>query len=213
MLLQYSPTGVLPIVNNRMVSSFSVKRKKRRIRPPLPVLLLALFLPLTPAGTPLSGQENRVELPRGFRDILLGLEFPVIEERVSRDSAFAFRGRPDVSMALSDGEPLIDTRGRGYVDRGVFSFHENRLFSFSLYLETQRLDYIQLYNHFSEKYGQPVDLDPRRAVWDDGRTRIELEKPLTLRYLDVAVFEERRTDSRAAEAVEDLTRRQFLELF
>jgi hypothetical protein len=152
-------------------------------------------------------------LPRGFRNITLGLEYETAERQVSADTAFAFRGQPDVSIALSDGEPLIDTRGRGYVDRGVFSFYENRLFSISLYLSTQRLDYLQMYNQLAGKYGDPTDLDPRRAVWDDGVTRIELERPLTVRYLDVTVFERRRDTQRAAEAVEDMTRRQFLELF
>ncbi len=197
-----------------MVLSISRNRKTKNSRRSISLAAVIVSVVLfSNGGLSVFAQDNPVDLPRGFRDILLGLDFSTVERRVSEDNAFSFRGRPDVSLALSDGEPLIDTNGRGYVGRGVFAFHENRLFSISLYLATDRLDYIQLYNQFTGKYGNPADLDPQRAIWDDGRTRIELEKPLTVRYLDVSVFEERRRASRSAGAVEDMTRRQFLELF
>ena len=137
----------------------------------------------------------------------------VIDPVLQSDPAFQYRGEPDVSLRLSDGGSVIDTRGRVYVDRGIFQFHEEQLFAIALYLDRSRLDYFQLYEQFRDRYGEPFDLDPRRALWEDQQTRIELERPLTVRYLDLETFEARRRDSRTEQAAEDITRERFLEEF
>lgn len=168
---------------------------------------------------PLLAQDNAAQdseeatLRRGFRDLLLGIPFNEAQQLLQRDPAFQYRGEPDVSLRLSDGGTVIDTRGRVYMERGIFQFHEARLFAIALYLDRSRLDYFQLYEQFRERYGEPVDLDPQRALWEDQQTRIELERPLTVRYLDLETFEARRQESRTEQAAEDVAREQFLEEF
>lgn len=180
----------------------------------LHLFLVILFLVVASVAAQTQDRESTSpQLARGFRDIQLGMEYPAAEEAIAGDTAFTFRGRPDVSIALGDGEPTIDTNGRTFVRRGVFSFHQRRLFTFSLYLSTQRLDYLQLYNQLRGRYGEPDDLDPRRAIWEDDVTRITLERPLTVTFLDREAFEERRDADRRDEALEDIAREDFLELF
>lgn len=169
--------------------------------------LLGLVVGVLPA------QDADLRLRRGFREISLGLPFAAVQEALAADAAFLYRGEPDVSLRLSDGEQLIDTRGRVYMERGVFQFHNGQLFSMALYLNRQTLDYFQLYEQLRTRYGDPVELDPQRAYWQDVSTRIELERPLTVRYLDRAVFEERRRNARTLEAAEDISRERFLEEF
>lgn len=158
-------------------------------------------------------QDAGISLRRGFRDILLGSDFDTTEQTIIGDSAFAYRGRPDVSLSLSNGERTIDTQGRFFVDRGLFVFHDDRLYSISLYLEQQRLDYFQLFRQLSERYGDPNQLDPDRAIWEDENTRITLERPLTVQYLDLETFRSRRDATRNERAIEDLTREEFLDEF
>lgn len=153
------------------------------------------------------------ELERGYRRIRLGSPFSVVQDRLSEDVNFSYRGDPDVSLSLSDSQQVIDSRGRGYIERGLFQFHEDRLYVITLYLDRRRLDYFQLLNRLQERYGPPQDLDPRRTVWEDGRTRIELERPLTVRYLDLETFLERRSERETMRALEDVTREGFLEDF
>lgn len=160
-----------------------------------------------------AGAEVEPALRRGFREILLGTPFERTQELLQGDSAFQYRGEPDVSLRLSDGGTVIDTRGRVYMDRGIFQFHEGQLFSIALYLDRSRLDYFQLYEQFRGRYGEPVDLDPQRALWEDDVTRIELERPLTVRYLDLETFQARRQNTRTQQAAEDVAREQFLEEF
>lgn len=176
------------------------------------VLLVMIALTVLLPGIP-EAQEADLSLRRGFRAVQLGLTFSEVEDALRSDPAFLYRGQPDVTMSLSDGQEQIDTSGRGYVDRGLLAFHNARLYSLALYLNQQRLDYFQLFEQLQTRYGDPVDLDPRRAMWEDETTRIELERPLTVRYLDLAVFRERRGQTRTREAVEDTTRETFLEEF
>lgn len=152
-------------------------------------------------------------LLRGYREILLGSSYEQVQDLLRRDHSFEYRGEPDVSLAPGTGEYVIDSRGRGYVRRGLFQFQEGQLYIIALYLDTQRLDYFQVYNQLQERYGPPADLDPRRAYWEDEATRIELERPLTVRYLDLDVFTRRQRERDDFRALEDLTREQFLENF
>ena len=178
---------------------------------PVPLLLIVLLF--ASLSVPVWSQTTQVTLRRGFRDVTLGLPFAQVQERLAADSAFNYRGEPDVSMRLSDGEFVIDTRGRVYVDRGIFQFANGSLYSIALYLDRSHLDYFQVYEQLRTRYGEPTDLDPQRALWQDTATHIELERPLTVRYLDLATFEARRQDQRTLDAAEDVARDQFLQEF
>ena len=160
-----------------------------------------------------AAQDRRTELRRGFREIQLGATFEEVEGHLLADTAFVYRGQADVSLRLSDGQTVIDSRGRVFVDRGLFQFADGRLYTMALYINRDRLDYFQLFERLRARYGDPIDLDPRRALWEDERTRIALERPLTVRYLDLAVFEARRGAERVLEAAEDVAREQFIEEF
>lgn len=180
----------------------------REVRFGLCLLLTALCF----GAAPLPGDEAPV-LQRGYRALQLGDSYQAVEQALRRDFNFNYRGAPDVSLAPDSNERVIDTRGRGYVERGLFQFQEGELYIMALYLDRARLDYFQLFEQLRRRYGDPMDLDPRRAVWEDETTRIELERPLTVRYLDLAAFEARRRERRELQALEDMTREQFLEDF
>jgi hypothetical protein len=187
---------------------------KQRFRTAPTVFMVLLTLGLTPATSQDVPPLDDVEpLRRGFREIVLGVPFQRAQDLIQGDPAFQYRGEPDVSLRLSDGGTVIDTRGRVYMERGIFQFHEDQLFSIALYLDRSRLDYFQLYEQFRERYGEPMDLDPQRALWEDQATRIELERPLTVRYLDLETFHLRRRNTRTQEAAADIAREQFLEEF
>ncbi len=176
------------------------------------ICLCLIGLAVIPVGRVVA-QDREAALRRGFREIRLGAPFEEVEERLLADTAFAYRGPADVSLRLSDGQTVIDSRGRVFVDRGLFQFADGRLYTMALYINRDRLDYFQLFEQLRARYGDPIDLDPQRAFWEDETTRIELERPLTVRYLDLAVFETRRGAERALEAADDIAREQFLEEF
>lgn len=173
----------------------------------------ALILTVLALASPVLRAQSSERLQRSFRDVTLGADFASVDEAVQRDTLFAYRGEPDISLRISDGERVIDTRGRTFVDRAIFQFQQDALYTFSLYLNRRTLDYFQVFEQLRARYGEPILLDPSRAVWQDEFTRIEVERPLTVHYLDLATFEALRAERRRIEAAGDLARDAFLEEF
>ncbi len=161
----------------------------------------------------LPAQDEGMELRRGFRSLQLGMEFTETQEALADDLAFFYRGPADVSLRPSDGQNVIDSAGRGFVERGLFQFHDGRLYTIAIYLDHTQLDYFQLYEQLNGRYGDPLELDPRRAIWEDDQTRIELERPLTIRFLDMETFIRRRTERRQLDSAAMMSRDSFLSEF
>lgn len=158
-----------------------------------------------------SAQEGG--LRRGYRAVELGMSFDAAQQALRQDAGFAYRGEPDVSLRLSDGQSVIDSAGNGFIRRALLQFASGELYILALYLDRQYLDYFALFGALRERYGDPDELSPDRALWRDERTRIELERPLTVRYLDIERFEQQRGQRRAERALLDLNRERFLEEF
>ena len=171
---------------------------------------VAVALCMVVAGG-LGAQE--VQLRRGYRAIELGISFEAAQQALPQDAGFAYRGEPDVSLRLSDGQSVIDSAGNGFIDRALLQFGSGELYILALYLNRQDLDYFALFGTLRERYGDPIELSPSRALWRDERTQIELERPLTVRYLDIQRFEEQRGQRQVERALQDLNREQFLEEF
>ena len=45
-------------------------------------------------------------LRRGYRAVELGLSFEAAQQALRQDAGFAYRGEPDVSLRLSDGQSV-----------------------------------------------------------------------------------------------------------
>ena len=163
----------------------------------------------------LSPLEEVLErrLPRGFGNLVLGLELEELKQRLLTDPSFQYRGDPEVSLVPREEQHLVETRGGPFVEHAVFQFHEDRLFTITLNLNRGRLDYFTMYTTLRERYGEPDRLDPQQMIWEDDAVRISLECPLTVRYLDLLVFEERRREAGVRDTIRRQLRDEFLELF
>lgn len=159
-----------------------------------------------------AAQDSRTLL-RGFRNLQLGLSFSETQTVLRQDSAFNYRGPEDVSLRLSDRQSVIDSPGRGFVERVLLQFHNDRLYIITLYLNQSRLDYFQIFDRLNTRYGAPTDLTPQLSTWEDSQTRITLERPLRVQYLDLPTFRSIRDTSRIEEAVQTELRKEFLDAF
>lgn len=127
-------------------------------------------------------------LQRGFEELQLGMSFEAAYRALQESTSLDYRGRPDVSLSPGREERIIETRGGIFVRRGIFQFRDQKLFAITLDLEPAWLDFYLLFQSLSEKYGPPASLDPRKVQWEDSQTRLVLEKPQTIKYIDLAVF-------------------------
>ncbi|RLW69129.1 MAG: hypothetical protein B6D68_02520 [spirochete symbiont of Stewartia floridana] len=105
------------------------------------------------------------------------------------DSWFEYRGDASVSLLERPRASVIDAGGSIFISRGLFQFEDESLAAIILELNPGRIDWYTVYTALENKYGQPLELNPEKIWWTDGRTRIALERPLTVKYLDLGVFE------------------------
>jgi hypothetical protein len=147
---------------------------------------------------------------RAFRGIELGMDRDAAIEALKKDPIFAYRGPEDLSLLPSPNQSLIETAGTSFVKRGYFQFFEGKLWVIILELDPDKVDHYSVYTSLVAKYGEPGLLDPKESRWEDKATRMALERPLTLRYMDMAVYARLREGAGAKESAQELDRQGFL---
>jgi hypothetical protein len=183
--------------------------------------LLLLFF--SAAAAALSGQtapdaeagEARVakDIPRSYRDISLGMTPDEVKELLSADSWFNYRGEADVSLLERPRASLIDAGGSLFIARGLFQFEEERLITIVLELNPETIDWFTVYTTLEGRYGNPADMNPSMARWEDGKTRLSLERPLTVKYLDLEYFAAAIAGETDRKAWRQAAREDFLDEF
>jgi hypothetical protein len=202
---------------------------KQRAAGFLAVFLLSLSSPLflsaqnPPAGeaqgdtgVPGPAPENATGengLPRSFREISLGMSLEDLKAALQRDGMFNFRGDRDVSLLPARDQSLVETTGLSFVKRAFFQLRDGRLFIMAFTLNSDIVDHYSVFSSLTEKYGQPDSLSPQQAVWERENTRLALERPLTVKYIDWEVFNSIIGESRTVESHEIRQRQEFLDAF
>ncbi|NIZ18532.1 hypothetical protein [Entomospira culicis] len=149
--------------------------------------------------------------PRAFDNLSLGMSYDALLDALAESSYFIYRGRPDVSMLDPLDRTTIEVRGAGFVYRGFFTFYEDQLYSMSIVLHEARLDYFTLWRTLQERYGDPQAINPKHSVWENETTRLSLEQPATLKYLDKTTFNKLLDRSNTDKSALDRSRDRFLE--
>jgi len=158
----------------------------------------------SPAPTPSK------PLSKGFDELKLGMDYQAVSEVLKKSTSFRYRGDPDVSLSPDGKEKIIETKGGFYVRRAVFQFLNDKLFAITLDLEPAQFDWYMLYTTLTASYGEPQGFEPRQALWDDGTVRLQLEKPLTVKYLAVEIMNSKLNQAGVQKALQEDTRDAFL---
>jgi hypothetical protein len=161
------------------------------------------------------------ELPRVFRNIRLGMSLDDLKAALRGDGLYNFRGDRDVSFLPSSArgrgtageQSLVETTGSSFIRRAFFQLREGELFIMAFALDTALVDHYSVFTGFVEKYGEPASLDPKEAVWETETTRIAIERPLTVKYIDMRMFNEIIGESALVESGEVRRRQEFLDDF
>ncbi|GHV62200.1 hypothetical protein AGMMS49587_08360 [Spirochaetia bacterium] len=152
-------------------------------------------------------------LPRNFREINLGMGLDELKTALTDDVLFNFRGDRDVSFLPAQEQSLVEITGFSFVKRAFFQLREGSVFIMAFTLNSGLVDHYSVFTSLVEKYGQPNFLNPEQAVWETETTRLALERPLTVKYIDMTVFNGIIGESAAAESAEILRRQEFLDGF
>jgi hypothetical protein len=152
-------------------------------------------------------------LPAGYGDIQLGMTFYEVTDALARNSAFGYRGEPDVSLLPSPNRVLIETAGprTSVFERCWFQFYDERLYIITLSLNRTHTDHYSVFSTLCFKYGDPATLTSEKTVWQNDAVIMSLERPLTLRYVDAQVFQQLLDASSVDQSAAENMREQFLE--
>ncbi|MDR2176672.1 MAG: hypothetical protein LBP20_01355 [Treponema sp.] len=177
------------------------------------VLCLAFSMSLGAQEENVPEETAGPELPRQFRGISLGMGLEELKTALAADSLFAFRGDRDVSFLPDPQQSLVETTGLSFIKRAFFQLNDGALFIMAFTMNTDLVDYYSLFTAFNEKYGPPGDLSPRQSVWENGSTRLTLERPLTVKYVDMGIFNEITGESTVQKTRELRLRQEFIDAF
>jgi hypothetical protein len=154
--------------------------------------------------------ENPEEVPRQFRGIALGMALDELKTALIADTLFSFRGDRDVSFLPVREETMVETTGLSFIRRAFFQLTQGAVYIMSFSLDTRQIDHYSVFTSFVKKYGEPVELSPTEAVWESETTRVSIERPLTVKYIDKTVFNRLLEESKARDSQESLRRESFL---
>jgi hypothetical protein len=182
-------------------------------RVPIATCILLASLLLRGFGGLYAQEETKEVVPRQFRAFSLGMELEDLKGALEEDDLFNFRGDRDVSFLPIREQTMVETQGTSFIKRAFFQLREGRVFIMAFTLDTRRIDHYSVFSSFVEKYGEPGTLDPSQGVWEDEETRVSIERPLTVKYIDRPVFQQVQEESRVKESNEVFLREEFLHAF
>jgi hypothetical protein len=181
--------------------------------------LLLIFL-LVPAFAQTGQNEpaananaEKADLPRQFRQLSLGMSLDDLKDGLLKDDLFLFKGDRDVSFLPVREQSLVETAGASFIKRAFFQLRDAKVFIMAFTLNTEVIDHYSIFTQFVQKYGQPSYLDPSVAVWETEETRIAIERPLTVKYIDRTVFKEIVNESGLIESGHVRLRQDFIDEF
>ncbi|MDR1231542.1 MAG: hypothetical protein LBK61_09095 [Spirochaetaceae bacterium] len=177
-------------------------------------LLASLFLAARLFAQTEDITGSAPDLPLGYRTVTLGLGIEELTDALRQDTeAYLFREDRDVYFVPLRNENYVETTGRGFIKRAFFQLKDASVFVISLDLNSDRIDYYSVFTAFREKYGDPASLDPQKAMWESETVRVTIERPLTVKYIDRAVFDALLADAEAVNSNGTMIRERFLQDF
>jgi len=168
---------------------------------------------VAPAVAPATAALAAPAVPRSFHGLELGMSMDEAKKILASDGLFHYRGDVDVSLLPRPNESLIEVAGLSYVKRAFFQFYEDKLFVMIFAMNEKELDHYSVFTSLSSKYGKPNTLSPSESVWEDAATRLSVERPLAVKYIDLAIFNALKAAGAAQSSYEEILRSEFLNSF
>ena len=158
-------------------------------------------------------EKEYLDLPRQFRQLTLGMGIDDLKQNLLGDDLFHFRGDRDVSFLPIRDQTLVETTGSTFIKRAFFQLRDGEVFIMAFTLNTEIIDHYSIFMRFTERYGEPSYLDPRVAIWETEETRVAIERPLTVKYIDRKVFDDIVSESGLIESGQVRLRQEFINEF
>ena len=97
------------------------------------------------------------------------------------------------------------------MERCWFQFYEEKLYSITVNVNREKIDHYSIFSTLCKKYGNPDTLNPEKSVWKSQSVMMSLERPLTLKYVDLQIFEKLQNKSTVSPSAQEVLREMFLD--
>ena len=161
----------------------------------------------------LFAKEN---IPSGYGGIQLGMSVDTVKQKLKENSDFGYHGDKDVSLLPGENRVLIETDAEsgysfGFLERCWFQFYNDKLYVITININKEKMDHYSICNSLCKKYGNPDSVSPEKSVWTNENISMSLERPLTLKYIDIKTFTELQNNSLVKPSGKEITREMFLD--
>ena len=167
----------------------------------------------TTSNTKISSEEEKKTVPTEFAGISLGMSMEEVQEKLKGNGLFWYRGEADVSLLPRPNESLIEVAGLSYIKRAFFQFYNGKLFIMIFVMNEKMIDHYTIFTNFQNKYGKFTSFTPSEIVWQDDATRVSIERPLAVKYIDLKVYNELVVQGQQLESYEKMLLDDFLNQF
>ncbi len=155
-------------------------------------------------------------LPHGYGKIILGMSVAQVKQLLQENGEFGYHGDSDVSLLPGENRVLIETDAEGghvvsFLDRCWFQFYDDKLYIITITMNRERIDHYSIFTTLCRKYGDPESLSPEKSVWQNEAVSMSLERPLSLKYIDLNIFNSLQSKSLVQESAREMTQQMFLE--
>lgn len=150
-------------------------------------------------------------LPRGYTTVQLGMTVEETKSALLKNGDFGYRGDRDVSLLPGENRTLIETRGFNILKECWFQFQDEALFTITINVNPEVMDYYSIFSTLCEKYGNPQELNPSTCTWRNDEVIMTLEKPLTIKYMDAEKAARMAEESATESASVEVVRQMFLD--
>ena len=139
-----------------------------------------------------------------------------VKQKLKENSDFGYHGDKDVSLLPGENRVLIETDAEsgysfGFLERCWFQFYNDKLYVITININKEKMDHYSIFNSLCKKYGNPDSVSPEKSVWANENISMSLERPLTLKYIDIKTFTELQNNSLVKPSGKEITREMFLD--
>ena len=156
---------------------------------------------------------NHATSINSFRNINLGMTLDQVKKIIGEDPYFNYSGDDDVYILPAKQQTLIECSGNSYIKRAYFQFFENKLYILIIELKEDKIDFYTMFTTLYKKYGNYIIFSPHDVVWELNNTRLALERPVIVKYIDLDVFNKLIEMGIIKSNSQNLNLKQFLDQF
>jgi len=92
-------------------------------------------------------------------------------------------GKADITA--EESETFLALEENRFYRSGYFLFKNDALYSITVNFQPNQVDFLELLSALNSKYGKGAFLDADTVAWQNGDTRIILERPSIVKYINV----------------------------